>query len=113
MDYVNWLTHAKNAGNYDVEIGTTAVSHLLATVTAARLRCAQDAGRRCEECGSYLLAAAQCQRCGWIDADYEPPPVPELSDEDLASRLAEPCTPSSDISTFITPDDATIRMRIE
>jgi hypothetical protein len=33
------------------------------------------------------------------------PGVEELSEEELGSRLAEPCTPSSDISTFITPDD--------
>lgn len=51
-DYVNWLTHAKNAGNYDAEIGTAAVSHLLATVTAARLRWAQGGYRRCEECAA-------------------------------------------------------------
>lgn len=110
-DYVNWLTHAKNAGNYDAEIGTAAVSHLLATVTAARLRWAQGAQRRCEECGSYSLAAARCQRCGWVDPNYEPLPVEEPSEEGLASRLAEPCTPSSDISTFITPEDIDARRR--
>jgi hypothetical protein len=112
LDFVNWLTHAKNAGNYDAEIGTAAVSHLLATVTAARLRWNQRGYRRCEECGSYSLAAAQCQRCGWVDPNYEQPPVEELREEDLASRLAEPCTPSSDISTFSTLDDINARRRI-
>jgi ribosomal protein S14 len=56
-DYVNWLTHAKNAGNYDAEIGIAAVSHLLATVTAASLRRSQRGHRRCETCGSYSAAA--------------------------------------------------------
>jgi hypothetical protein len=28
-----------------------------------------------------------------------------MSDEELARHLAEPCTPSSDISTFIGPED--------
>jgi hypothetical protein len=35
-NYVNWLTHAKNAGHWDAEIGTAITSHLLATVTATR-----------------------------------------------------------------------------
>jgi len=105
--YVNWLTHAKNAGSYDAEIGVAAVSHLLATVTAARLRWGLRGNRRCEDCGSYSLVAGQCHRCGWVDPDYEPPVREELSEQELASRLAEPCTPSSDISTFMTPDDIT------
>jgi ribosomal protein L37E len=104
-DYVNWLTHAKNAGNYDAEIGTAAVSHFLATVTAARLRWGQQGHQRCEACGSYAVVEGQCQRCGWADPDYEPPQMRELPEEELAARLAEPCTPSSDISTLITPDD--------
>jgi hypothetical protein len=113
-DYVNWLTHAKNAANYDAEIGTAAASHLLATVTAARLRWAQQGHQRCEGCGSYSLTAGQCQRCGWVDPAYEPPPVEELSEEELAARMAEPCTPSSDISTLVTPDDLTAaRLRVD
>lgn len=107
--YVNWLTHAKNAGNYDAEIGAAAVSHLLATVTALRLRWAQRAYRRCEECDSYSIAAGRCQRCGRVDPNYEPPPVENVNKDELASRLAEPCTPSSDISTFITLDDVAAR----
>lgn len=110
-DYVNWLTHAKNARHHDAEIGTAAVGHLLASVTAARLRWAQDGHGRCQQCGSYSLIAGQCHQCGWVDANYDAPPVEHLSDEELAARLAEPCTPSSDISTFITPDDTTTRRR--
>jgi hypothetical protein len=101
--YVNWLTHAKNAGNYDAEIAVAAVSHLLATLTAARLRWSHQGYGRCEQCGSYVVSGGQCQRCGWVDQDYKPPPV-ELSEEELVDGLATPCTPSSDISTFITPE---------
>lgn len=46
----------------------------------------------------------ECRNCGWFDPDYEEPelpPAPEPSEEDLA----EPCVLTSDISTFITPDD--------
>jgi hypothetical protein len=37
-DLVNQLTHAKNAGSYDAEIGVAAVSHFISTMTAARVR---------------------------------------------------------------------------
>jgi hypothetical protein len=106
-DYVNWLTHAKNARHHDAEFGIAAVSHFLACCTAARLRWTAEGHRRCDQCGSYALATDQCQRCGWIDTDYEPPPREQLSKEEVEARLAEPCTPSSDISTLITVDDAT------
>jgi hypothetical protein len=102
--YVNWLTHAKNAGNDDAEIGIAAVSHLLATMTATILRWLRKGYGRCEQCGSYLVSGGQCQHCGWVDQGYEPPPAVELSEEELAARLATPCIPSSDISTFITLD---------
>lgn len=110
-DYVNWLTHAKNARNYDAEIGTAAVSHLLATITAARLRWAQQGHSRCDECGSYSMAGGHCQRCGSRDPGYAPPSLPQPTDEELSARLAQPCTPSSDISTLITVDDEARRHR--
>jgi len=43
--------------------------------------------------------------CGWIDPSYTPAEIPAISEEELAARLAEPCTPSSDISTFMRPAD--------
>ena len=104
-DLVNKLTHAKSAGSYDAEIAAAAVSHFLATVTATRMRWEAGDPKRCESCGSYHLAAGTCRRCGWFDPDYQASPVVEMSEEELAARLAEPCTPSSDISTFISPED--------
>jgi hypothetical protein len=104
-DYVSKLTHAKNAVGYDAEIGTAAVSHFLSTVTAARVRWAAGDPQRCETCGSYRVATGTCLRCAWSDPDYQDPPPREIREEELAARLAEPCTPSSDISTFISPDD--------
>lgn len=103
-EYVNWLTHAKNAVRMDAEIGLKAVEHLLGMFTAARLRAAASVGR-CESCGSYDVVAGICRHCEWFDPSYEPPKVAELSAEEWARRLAEPCTPSSDISTFLGPDD--------
>jgi hypothetical protein len=101
--YVNWLTHAKNAVRMDAEIGLKTVEHLLGMFTAARLRMGRTTGR-CKGCGSYQVVGGVCEHCEWVDPDYEPPALPHLSDEERARRLAEPCTPSSDIATFMSPE---------
>ncbi len=103
-EYVNWITHAKNAIRMDAEIGLKMVKHLLGCFTAAQMRPSR-ASTRCEECESYRVVARTCGVCGWNDPEYEPVKVPHLTEDEIAERLAEPCTPSSDISTFITPDD--------
>jgi ribosomal protein L37E len=103
-DYVNWLTHAKNAIRMDAEIGLKIVEHLLGVFTAARLRKGRT-NQRCEACGSYEVVGGVCRLCGWVDASYEPPTVREWSDEERARRLAEPHTLTSDISTFMSPED--------
>ena len=104
-DYVNWLTHAKNAVANDAHIGVAVVSHFLSVITAMCLRAATGARSRCASCGSYRMVAGACIRCGWGDPDYVTPASRELTEEELAARLAEPCVPSSDISTFMSPDD--------
>lgn len=104
--YVNWLTHAKNAGHWDAEIGIAVTSHLLEMVTASTMRWSQTGRRqRCGACESYEVIACECRNCGWLDPDYEEPEPSPLSEEERAERLAEPCTLTSDISTFITPDN--------
>lgn len=103
--YANWLTHAKNAAHFAAEIGAAVTSHLLATVTASAMRDRAERANRCQECDSYAMVAGRCDGCGWIDEDYQsPPPQPVPTREELDARLAEPCTSSSDISTFITPE---------
>jgi hypothetical protein len=101
--YVNWLTHAKNAVRMDAEIGLKMVEHLLGVFTAARLRMGRTSVR-CGECDSYGVVGGVCRHCEWVDPSYEPPALPEIPEEELAWRLAEPCTPSSDIATFMSPD---------
>jgi len=102
-DLVNQLTHAKNAGSYDAEIGVAAVAHFISTMTAIRMRWSVGPNQRCATCGSYRVEGGSCVRCGWVDEDYV---VPDIQDDiDLAERLDSPCTPSSDISTFMSPDD--------
>lgn len=101
--YVNWLTHARNARHLDAEIGIAAVSHMLSTFTAARLRWqSQTHATRCDNCSSYKLVRGVCSKCGWhSDEDYTEGCVNYADNQ----GLEEPCVPSSDVSTFITPDD--------
>jgi hypothetical protein len=103
-EYVNWLTHAKNAVQMDAEIGLKAVEDLLGIFTAARLRLGSAVGR-CDECGSYEVVAGVCRHCEWEDPSYTPPMPPNVSKRARERRLTEPCTPSSDISTFMGPDN--------
>lgn len=104
--YVNWFTHAGNAAFIDTEFAASAVSHLLASSTAARMRWEQAGTRsRCPVCDSYATSAEGCPKCGWFDDDHEP----DLPSREPGSQhepdLSQPCIPSSDVSTFITPDD--------
>jgi hypothetical protein len=99
--YVNWLTHAKNAVRMDAEIGLKMVEHLLGVFTAARLRLGQNR-LRCGVCGSYCLVAGTCESCSWVDEEYEPP---EPSARRSKRRPKSECVPSSDISTFMGPED--------
>jgi len=104
--YVSWLTHAGNASFIDAEIGASAVSHFLATFTAARMRWeGLSRRRRCAQCDSYAMSGDTCSRCGWVDETYKPEVLPTVNDDDRAAALDTPCEPSSDISTFITPED--------
>ena len=101
-EYVNWLTHAKNASRIDAEFGVQAVSHVLEMFTGALIKTLRDT-ERCGECGSYAMAAGSCRECHWVNESYEPPePEPRGPSEDWKST---PCAPSSDISTLITPDN--------
>lgn len=104
-DYVNWLTHAKNARYHDAEFGVAAVEHFLASFSATLLRAGREDRGRCPRCDSYALSVGHCRQCEWTDPDYEPPLYEPPSEEELEERLVEPCTPSSDISTLITVDD--------
>lgn len=105
-DFVNWLTHAKNARYHDADLGVAAVEHFLATMSATLLRAGREDLGRCPRCDSYALTAGRCRHCDWEDPDYEPPPQKPPCAEDLEARLAEPCTSSADISTLITVDDS-------
>jgi hypothetical protein len=103
-EYVNWLTHAKNAIRMDAEFGVKAVEHLLGAFTAARIRLRYP-DTRCAECGSYRIVGGTCEHCGWEDPDYQPPDLKQVKRSGRARKPKGDCTPSSDISTFMSPED--------
>lgn len=84
-EYVNWLTHARNAIRPDAEIGLKAVEHLLSVFTAARMRLRYP-GTRCADCDSYRLVGGVCERCGWADPDYK---APEMAAPKASRTAAE------------------------
>ena len=104
--HVSWLTHATNATRFDAEIAVTNIAHLLSVFTVAMLRDHSGAPKRCAECGSYQVGSGVCARCGWVDESHVPPePRPEPAPEEVAARLATPHVLSSDIKTFVSPQD--------
>ena len=99
------MTHSREAQHQDAEIAVAAVSHLLSTYTAAWMRWEREGHRRCLECGSYAVAEGSCDRCGAKEPYPEARSAIPLDEDERAARLAEPCTPSSDISTFMSTGD--------
>ena len=101
--YINWLTHAKNAVRPDADVGLKAVEHLLQVFSTARIRL-HYSGARCEDCGSYRLVGGTCEHCGWVDPNYEPPDM-ALKKRRRQKPKDDGCTPSSAVSTFLRPED--------
>ena len=88
----------------DAEFGIKAVEHLLGAFTAARIRLRYP-GTRCAECGSYRIVGGTCEHCDWEDPEYHPPDIKQERRSGRARRPKGACTPSSDISTFVSPED--------
>lgn len=103
-DLAQDVTHSRQAEHQDAEIAVAAISHLLSTYTAAWIRWERQGNRRCIECGSYAVTDGICPRCGAEEPHPEAWSAVPLDKEERAARLAEPCTPTSDISTFLSPE---------
>ena len=76
--FVNWLTHAKNAVRADAQIGLDVTQHVLSTFGEALLRHEHGTPDRCPRCSSYQVSldfrsdlapdrpyVPLCARCGW------------------------------------------------
>jgi hypothetical protein len=87
----------------DAEIALKATEQLLGVFTAARMRLRYP-GDRCGDCGSYRVVGGTWERCDWADPDYEPPDMSAKKTRRTRKPKSE-CTLTSDISTFISPED--------
>lgn len=94
LEYVNWLTHFKKPCIRTPKSAWPPSS--TSYRPSPRHACARS---------SYAMAPGSCRRCGWEDPTHEPPEHTAMSEEERAARPAAPCIPSSDIATFITPED--------
>jgi hypothetical protein len=102
-EYVNWLTHAKNAIRFDGQIAVDGTAHVVKSFAMAIVRYEEGSPDRCPACNSYRLTVhfrpegdhyddpnvILCEACGWEHrpADQEPKlvrlmPRPE-DDEEL------------------------------
>jgi hypothetical protein len=104
-EYQQHLVHNKRAVRWDAEIGLDAVGHLVGVFTAALIRKSFQQASRCSNCEAYAVIAGVCRYCGWEDPSYQAPELRRRSEAETAAALATPCVPSSDISTFLSPDD--------
>jgi hypothetical protein len=107
-EYVQWLTHAKNAARPDGEIAVEMVAHFLSLFEQAIERQERGGPDRCPSCGSYRVVGDEeydfdagtvvrrrlCEACNWSE-EYEPeplgpppPPRPPVEGD---------CLPSSDL----------------
>lgn len=78
-EFVNWLTHARNATRADALLGHELTQHILSVFGTAFLRHEQGMPDRCGACGSYQIGLwadepgvplrPRCQRCGWMKDD--------------------------------------------
>ena len=100
--YVNWLTHAKNAIRMDAEIGLKAVEHLLGVFTAARLRLAGAPGRAMRA-GRTRWSAVSAATASGSTRRMSSPRLGSCPRRSVTAGSPQPCTPSSDIATFVTP----------
>jgi hypothetical protein len=118
--YVQWLTHARNATRHDALMAIVFTDHIVSTFGVALNRWEHGVPDRCPDCGSYRLYAdwrhddddepgvyvTLCESCGW---ESEPQPTAATVDDAprqaVTSTPEGECTPSSDIQTTMTPDD--------
>jgi hypothetical protein len=72
-DYVNWLTHARNASKQDADIALSATHQVIETFLLALTRAQQGEPERCAVCTSYRLELVRTEDGGWIS--YAKPAV--------------------------------------
>jgi hypothetical protein len=113
--YVNWLTHARNATLVDAGLGVEMVEHMLSMFGTTLLRAELGEPVKCPSCGSHRLGTDHqrsyleqgfyvvlCQACNWREER-------SFEFDDAQRQVVAPadddCTPTSDIKTMMRLDD--------
>jgi len=121
-EYVNWLTHEKNATRLDGEIAVQVTAHFLSIFEQLIHRSELGMPDRCPECGSYkveefctrnedrgeLLHALACGACEWVvEVEAEALRYPDQDDESVEPPTVEgDCTLSSELGPGVSRIDS-------
>jgi hypothetical protein len=118
-EYVNWLTHARNASIVDGRIAWSAANQAIETYLFAVARMQRGGPERCPICASYQLSneltedlawIQRCATCGWLHAVDRPPPSDVRDHDDAQDRQADgpvgDCVVPEDFGIYLTPAQA-------
>lgn len=119
-EYVNWLTHARNANHIDGRIACAATSQTIETYLFATTRRRSGSPERCPLCASYQLASeltddsqwlVRCNTCGWSEAAAEPPGTEVASTELIAAEPVDSapdgeCVVPKNFGIYLSPAQA-------
>jgi hypothetical protein len=92
--YINWLTHTRNATQFDAELARDMVNSNLAFTSRILIRSERRVPGRCPECGSYKLYS-----------DYRIELIEAGADKDYVT-LCEACGWEEDLEEDDTPADS-------
>ncbi len=116
-NYVNWLTHARNAGDLDGRIGLSATNQTVETFLFAAARLQRGGPERCPLCASYQLPherteegdwIKRCATCGWKSAAMDLPSVMHHDPEEDEPRQDPEgdCIEVEDFGIYLSPSQA-------
>jgi SEC-C motif len=112
-DYVNWLTHARNASKQDADIAVSATHQVIESFLLALTRVQQGDPERCTVCTSYRLQLVRtedgnwvelCETCGSASA-VDTPVADDRAAEHHEEREAPQgdCVEVEDFGIYLTP----------
>jgi len=116
-EYVSWLTHARNASEYDARIALSATQAVIETFFGALVRVQRGKPERCPVCTSYRLQHVRsedgdswvklCEACGYASAADAPLPDARFPEPDREREPPEgDCVEIEDFGIYLTPSQA-------
>lgn len=110
--YVNWLTHAREATPPEAQIAVDAAATCISALGRALFLWRHGAPARCPSCGSYRLSRVYrpepvivCRACELEQEAPEREPPGDVAGVREGAQPQGECVPSGDISTTLRLDD--------